>query len=73
MDPFNDTEEYEEIEDPEYENNNLCQFPGNCCMPGWHFASECHTPAMAEAWMREAHGRSLNPGLKLGFSLIAIH
>lgn len=25
-----------------------CLFPGNCCMPGLHLTSECHTPEMAE-------------------------
>lgn len=26
-----------------------CCFPGECCMPGDHFPSECFTPEMAEA------------------------
>lgn len=30
-----------------------CYFPGECCMPGPHMLSECHTPEMIEAWMQE--------------------
>lgn len=26
----------------------------NCCMPGYHFRSECHTPEMMEAQYEEA-------------------
>lgn len=26
-----------------------CCMPGECCMPGLHFPSECHTAAMYEA------------------------
>lgn len=26
-----------------------CLFPGNCCMPGPHYESECHTPEMLMA------------------------
>jgi hypothetical protein len=26
-----------------------CCFPGNCCMPGPHYESECHTPEMLMA------------------------
>jgi len=26
-----------------------CCLPGECCMPGLHFPSECHTAAMYEA------------------------
>lgn len=25
-----------------------CLFPGECCMPGPHYESECHTPDMME-------------------------
>lgn len=27
-----------------------CVFGDRCCMPGFHFRSECHTPEMAEEW-----------------------
>jgi len=30
-----------------------CLFPGQCCMPGPHDKSECHTPEMIEDFERE--------------------
>ncbi|MGF1472952.1 MAG: hypothetical protein ACFB50_14585 [Rubrobacteraceae bacterium] len=27
-----------------------CVFGSECCMPGFHFRSECYTPEMAEEW-----------------------
>lgn len=27
-----------------------CLFPDQCCMPGHHYTSECHTAEMLEAW-----------------------
>lgn len=31
-----------------------CLFPGECCMPGPHYESECHTPEMLMAQEVEA-------------------
>jgi hypothetical protein len=31
-----------------------CVFGAACCMPGYHFPSECHTAEMAEAYHGEA-------------------
>jgi hypothetical protein len=30
-----------------------CLFPGQCCMPGFHYESECHTPDMLMSQMNE--------------------
>ena len=30
-----------------------CYFPGECCMPGEHLMSECHTAEMIEEWERQ--------------------
>lgn len=30
-----------------------CLFPSECCMPGEHYTSECHTAEDAEAWHKE--------------------
>jgi hypothetical protein len=44
-----------------------CHFPGECCMPGPHFKSECHTAAMAEEYYNEMEklhpdaGEVMNP------------
>ena len=27
-----------------------CVFGDECCMPGFHYRSECYTPEMAEEW-----------------------
>lgn len=27
-----------------------CVFGEECCMPGFHYRSECYTPEMAEEW-----------------------
>lgn len=35
---------------------DLCLYPNECCMPGPHFAFECHTPEMAEELAHEAEG-----------------
>jgi hypothetical protein len=41
-----------------------CWFPDECCMPGLHMRSECHTAEMIEAFnaeceaMREPEGNS---------------
>ena len=35
-----------------------CVLGDECCMPGFHFRSECYTPEMAEEWYaaeEEAH------------------
>jgi len=44
------------VDEPEYprETNDVlgdegCLFPGQCCMPGPHYTSECHTPEMLMA------------------------
>ena len=40
-----------ELEAPTYD---LCIYPNECCMPGPHFAFECHTSEMAEELARDA-------------------
>lgn len=36
----------DDIEDEPRESMEFdCCFPGECCMPGLHFPSECHTAA----------------------------
>ncbi len=30
-----------------------CLYPGKCCMPGYHYASECHTAEMMADYMAE--------------------
>jgi len=32
-----------------------CCFPERCCMPGYHFPSECHTPEIMEALYADAY------------------
>ncbi len=39
-----------------------CLFPGNCCMPGPHYESECHTPEMLMAQEAEAASAPNAPG-----------
>lgn len=41
-----------EDDDPEKEWVLDCGLEG-CCMPGYHFRSECHTPEMIEAYAAE--------------------
>lgn len=36
-----------------------CQFPGECCMPGPHYESECHTAEMLMAQERELNKLNL--------------
>lgn len=49
-----DEDDYER--DPEYDDETpeewqrKCCFPGECCMPGEHYAHECHTAEMLEAY-----------------------
>jgi hypothetical protein len=35
-----------------------CVLPGECCMPGPHYPSECHSAEMIEAMEAEAAGES---------------
>lgn len=49
-----DTDYASEFADPDDEETEGCEFPGNCCMPAFHLRSECHTPEMAEEWFKEA-------------------
>lgn len=53
FDPFNEDEEEEEFpeafgdwEDKSPLGPEGCCFPGECCMPGPHYESECHTAEM---------------------------
>jgi hypothetical protein len=39
-----------------WEDEIGCLFPGECCMPGEHRKSECHTAEDLEALGREATG-----------------
>jgi hypothetical protein len=50
-DECTDYDDYADEDDgpPEF---GCCMPPGECCMPGLHFPSECHTAAMYEL----AHG-----------------
>lgn len=53
-DPFDERDDhYEDRADDLFENSPLgpegCLFPGNCCMAGMHYESECHTPEMLMA------------------------
>jgi hypothetical protein len=46
-DPYDEyADEFEPWENPLGEEG--CLFPGECCMPGIHYTSECHTPEMME-------------------------
>lgn len=52
--PFDDSEEAMQERDDNFARVNEdpesplgpmgCLFPGECCMPGEHYESECHTP-----------------------------
>jgi hypothetical protein len=44
-----------EDDDPEKEWVLDCGLK-NCCMPGYHFRYECHTPEMIEAYNAECSG-----------------
>lgn len=52
----NDFEDDLAHEDLDYEEDEFgfeeygCVFGDGCCMPGFHFRSECYTPEMAEEW-----------------------
>ncbi len=35
-----------------------CLFPSQCCMPGFHFPSECHTADMIEAQHTDEKGQT---------------
>ncbi len=55
-----DDMDYEDFDDG-FEDEDLlkrdefgCCFPGRCCMPGYHYTSECHTPEMMEELHAEA-------------------
>ena len=40
--------------DHDYDDDGLgCCYPGECCMPGLHMRSECHTAADIEAQFQE--------------------
>lgn len=37
------------VGDPDEERETFgCVFPGQCCMPGLHYPSECHTVEMIQ-------------------------
>lgn len=42
-------DDFDELDDDE------CAFPGDCCMPGPHFRSECHTAEMLEEMHDDEH------------------
>ena len=46
-----------EDDDPEKEWVLDCGLEG-CCMPGYHFRYECHTPEMIEAYHAECEAES---------------
>lgn len=53
-----DLDDDEDFDDEPRERQDFgCCFPGECCMPGLHFPSECHTAAMYEA----AHPLAVDP------------
>lgn len=43
-----------------------CCFPGQCCMVGEHFTSECHTAEMMRDYESEARPVSDNPKMPFG-------
>lgn len=43
-------------EDEESSLEEGCVFPGQCCMPGPHFTSECHTAEMIRMQKGAARG-----------------
>lgn len=48
-----------------WEGEIRCLFPGECCMPGEHRKSECHTAEDLEAYERETREREdQNGGLR---------
>lgn len=47
----------DDADEPRERQDFGCCFPGECCMPGLHFPSECHTAAMYEA----AHPLAADP------------
>lgn len=49
MEDYEDRDDYDPRESEERDNplgREGCVFPGECCMPGPHFESECHTAEM---------------------------
>ena len=71
-----DPDDYEDDEHPDYADEpreppefGCCLPPGECCMPGLHFPSECHTAADYEreqfgGWASDAGPRK-PPNAKL--------
>lgn len=75
---------YEDLDNPEESAIGVmgCLFPGQCCMPGEHFTSECHTAQMldevllpeaqtareiVDQWTTE-HGIALDPAARDGLA-----
>lgn len=54
IDDLMDEPEYDEGPDESPLGPEGCLFPGECCMPGPHYESECHTPEMLMAQEAEA-------------------
>lgn len=40
-------------EDENFEDEDGCLFPDECCMPGFHTTDECHTAEMVEELYKE--------------------
>jgi hypothetical protein len=58
----------DEINERAREENSVlgpegCLFPDNCCMPGPHYESECHTPEMLMAQEGEPQNVRMSDGL----------
>jgi hypothetical protein len=58
-DPIDDVPDcgFDDDDDPENEWVLNCGLEG-CCMPGYHFRYECHTPEMIEAYNAECEAES---------------
>lgn len=54
---FDEDEPHDDDEPREPPEFGCCLPPGECCMPGLHFPSECHTAADYEAAHRVPRNR----------------
>ncbi len=56
-DPYDPDEDEDQEEDADLDRHESmdddCLFPGECCMPGFHQPSECHTPDMLGQYYKE--------------------
>ncbi len=51
--------------DDDEDNGFGCCYPGECCMPGLHLLSECHTPADVEMQHEETPNSTLDGPCKV--------